>query len=271
MKIDRNVWKYGGFFVRDSILRAKGLIKSFELGNNVIKAINRIDIEILKGEFVGIMGASGAGKSTFLNILSTIDTPTKGSVEINNKLLASFNEKELANFRRNELGFIFQDYNLLDTLTVKENIILPLTLGMKKSLSKTMKIEERFKKITQIFDIFELESMYPLDLSGGQRQRVAAARAVITNPALIFADEPTGALDSKSASKLLQLLDGLNKNEEATIVMVTHDAVAASYCQRILFISDGIIIRELSRSNLTKGEFLKEILEEIERVGGEVS
>jgi len=223
-----------------------------------------VTFSVEKGEFLGIMGPSGSGKSTLLNVISTIDTPSDGTVKIGGKSIIHLDEDELSNFRRKKLGFIFQDYNLLDTLTIKENIILPLSLA---KVSVTL-IEEKVKKISTILGIDSILSKYPYEVSGGQKQRTAAARAIITEPELILADEPTGALDSKSSMELLGSLSGLNKQNEATIVMVTHDAFAASYCSRIIFIKDGLLDCELERNGSRK-EFFNEILKTLSLVGGD--
>jgi len=200
-------------------------VYSSKFGGNESQALKDVSFSVEKGEFLGIMGPSGSGKSTLLNVISTIDTPSDGTVKIGGKSVINLDEDELSNFRRRKLGFIFQDYNLLDTLTVKENIILPLSLA---KVSVTL-IEEKVKKISTILGIDSILSKYPYEVSGGQKQRTAAARAIITEPELILADEPTGALDSKSSMELLGSLSDLNKQNEATIVMVTHDAFAASY------------------------------------------
>ena len=238
-------------------------IYSTKNSDNKSIALNGVSLSVEKGEFLGIMGPSGAGKSTLLNVISTIDSPTFGSVTIGGKSFLNLDEDELSIFRRKKLGFIFQDYNLLDTLTLKENIILPLTLS--KENVKVM--EKKLNEISEILNIKKILGKYPYEVSGGQKQRAAAARAIITNPEIIFADEPTGALDSKSSTELLNNLSLLNKNNEATIVMVTHDAFAASYCDRILFIKDGILDREIEKHG-SREDFYNEILSTLCIVGG---
>lgn len=247
-----------------TMLQAKKVQKVFGTKGNVYKALEDIDLEIKEGEFIGIMGPSGAGKSTLLNVLSTIDTPTSGDIIIDGEDIVGMKEKQLADFRRNQLGFIFQDYNLLDTLTVKENIILPLALS-KVSASE---IKERVESIAGTFGISEILDKYPYHISGGQKQRTAAARAIITNPSLILADEPTGALDSKSATSLLESLSMLNEQNSSTIMMVTHDAFAASFCKRILFIKDGKIDAEIHKLQQTRQEFYQKILDVLASLGG---
>lgn len=232
-------------------------------GGSESKALNGVSFSVAKGEFLGIMGPSGSGKSTLLNVISTIDSPTSGTISIGGKSFLNLNEDELSLFRRKQLGFIFQDYNLLDTLTLKENIILPLSLSKEDVIS----MEVKLKKISGILNIEDILGKYPYEVSGGQKQRTAAARAIITEPEIIFADEPTGALDSKSSTELLDNLSSLNKNSEATIVMVTHDPFAASYCNRIIFIKDGILDTELEKTGSRK-DFYNEILGTLSMVGG---
>lgn len=234
-----------------------------KLNGNQSNALKDISFSVEKGEFLGIMGPSGAGKSTLLNVISTIDTPTGGSVKIGGRSIINLDEDELSNFRRSKLGFIFQDYNLLDTLNLKENIILPLSLAREPVQS----IEDKVKKISSMLGIEKILKKYPYEVSGGQKQRAAAARAIITQPELILADEPTGALDSKSSSELLGSLSELNEQNGATIVMVTHDAFAASYCSRIIFIKDGLLNCEIV-SNGNRKSFFNEILKTLSLVGG---
>lgn len=209
------------------------------------------------------MGPSGAGKTTLLNMISTIDRPTSGTVTIDGEDIVKMDEEKLSVFRRNKLGFIFQDFNLLDTLTVKENIVLPLSLS-KVNLKE---IKKRLKEVSEGLGIDDILNKYPYEISGGQKQRTAAARAIIGRPALILADEPTGALDSKSSTELLQALINLNENNKATIMMVTHDAFAASYCRRIIFIKDGLLFTELIRGGSRK-EFFQKILDVLKTLGG---
>ncbi len=211
------------------------------------------------------MGPSGAGKSTLLNVLATIDTPTKGDIYVEEDNIAKMKEDKLADFRRDHLGFIFQDYNLLDSLTVRENILLPLAIAKQPA----KEIEEKVNTISRTFGIEDLLDKYPYQISGGQKQRTASCRALVSNPKIIFADEPTGALDSKSATDLLESLSGLNKEHETTIMMVTHDAYAASFCRRILFIKDGGLSQELIRGTCTRKEFFQMILDELAEVGGD--
>lgn len=247
-----------------TILRAKKVQKVYGTKENQYKALDNIDFEIKEGEFIGIMGPSGAGKSTLLNILSTIDTPTSGEVIIAGQNIVTMKEEQLSDFRRNNLGFVFQDYNLLDTLTVRENILLPLAL----SKMPAEEIENRVKEIAVTFGIEGILNKYPYHISGGQKQRTAASRAMVTKPSLILADEPTGALDSKSAVDLLESLTALNEQNHSTIMMVTHDAFAASFCKRILFIKDGGIYAEIQKMQNSRQEFFQKILDVLASLGG---
>lgn len=233
-------------------------------GGNRSKALEDIHFEVEKGEFVGIMGPSGAGKSTLLNVIATIDKATSGEVKIGGQSLDKMKGDELARFRREKLGFIFQDYNLLDTMTFRENIALPLVLAKEEP----RKIEEKVEEIAKALGISQLLAKYPYEVSGGQRQRASAARAMISQPELILADEPTGALDSKSAADLLGCLSELNDKRKATILLVTHDAFTASYCKRILFIKDGHLFTEIDRGGSRK-EFFDKILSVLAILGGE--
>ncbi|CAM3220968.1 ABC transporter ATP-binding protein [Vagococcus fessus] len=248
------------------VLEVNRLTKIYGSKFNPTPVLESISFSVTKGEFVGVMGPSGAGKTTLLNILSTIDTPTTGKVLIDGTDITRISEAKLSRFRREKLGFIFQDFNLLDSLNVKDNILLPLALE-KVPVSE---MEERLDKITRILGIHHLLGKKPVEISIGQKQRVAAARAIITEPQLIFADEPTGSLDSKSATELLQYLTEINRKEQATILMVTHDAFTASYCHRILFIKDGVVFSELVRQG-TRKEFFQKIMDMQTAIGGGVS
>lgn len=247
------------------ILKVEKIEKYYGNKGNVTKAINNISFKVEEGEFVGIMGPSGSGKTTLLNCISTIDKITTGNIIINNKDITKLKSKELDKFRQNELGFIFQDFNLLDTLTAYENIALALTIkGEDKS-----KIDGKIKDVAKYLQIEEVLQKYPYEMSGGQKQRVASARAIVTEPSLILADEPTGALDSKSARLLLERFESLNMDLKVTILMVTHDAFTASYAHRILFIKDGIIFTELVRGSDSRKEFFNRIIEVITLIGGD--
>lgn len=248
----------------NNVLIAKHLSKVYGSRGNVYPALNDINLEIKEGEFVGIMGPSGAGKTTLLNIVSTIDRPTSGAVIIDGDDIVKMNEDKLSTFRRSKLGFIFQDFNLLDTLTVRENIALPLAL----SRINIKEIDNSVLEVSRLLGISDIQNKYPYEISGGQKQRTAAARAIINNPKLILADEPTGALDSKSSTELLQALSDLNGRNNATIMMVTHDAFAASYCKRILFIKDGKLFTELVKGGNRK-EFFQRILDVLSALGGD--
>lgn len=247
-----------------TVVEAKRIKKVYGAKGNIFTALDDINLTVEEGEFVGIMGPSGAGKSTLLHILATIDTPTSGSIVIDGVSLVRISEKQLSAFRRDKLGFIFQDYNLLDTLTVKENILLPLTL----SNLNVQEMEKRVVEVANKFGISPILEKYPYQISGGQSQRTAAARAIITKPSLILADEPTGALDSKSATDLLESLKDLNQQDKATIFMVTHDAYAASYCKRVLFIKDGTMFTELVKGNKVRKEFFDKVLATLSVLGG---
>lgn len=247
------------------ILRIENLEKYYGNKGNITKAIDGLSFTINKGEYVGIMGASGSGKTTLLNCISTIDTPTAGNIFIDGLDITSIKHRKLSEFRREKLGFIFQDFNLLDTLTAFENIALALTI----SNTPVSEIEPRVKAVAKRLDIEDILNKYPYQMSGGQKQRVASARAVITNPQLVLADEPTGALDSKSARMLLETFEKLNKELEATILMVTHDAFTASYCQRIIFIKDGKIFTEIIKGDNTRKEFFNQIIDVITLLGGD--
>ena len=248
-----------------NILSVENIEKYYGNKDNITKAIDNINFKVDKGEFVGIMGPSGSGKTTLLNCISTIDNVTTGSIVINGKDITKLKSKELEKFRRDELGFIFQDFNLLDTLTAYENIALALTIQGKKPKD----IDALIKKVAKSLGIDGILNKFPYQISGGQKQRVASARAIVTNPSLILADEPTGALDSKSARMLLDSFESLNKDLEATILMVTHDAFKASYAHRILFIKDGKIFNELVRGTDSRKEFFDRIIEVITLLGGD--
>ena len=247
------------------ILQTKNVQKYYGNKDNITKAIDDISFEIKEGEFVGIMGASGSGKTTLLNCISTIDTVSSGNIYIDGKDITTMRGNKLADFRREKLGFIFQQFNLLDTLTAYDNISLALSILR----TPVKEIEEKIEHIAKVLNIEGVLDKYPYEMSGGQQQRVAAARAIITNPALILADEPTGALDSKSAKQLLTQLTSLNEKEKATIMMVTHDTMSASYCKRILFIKDGRIFQELRKGDKDRKTFYKEILEVVALLGGD--
>lgn len=251
----------------NNILKVKKIEKYYGNKESVTKAIDNISFNVDKGEFVGIMGPSGSGKTTLLNCISTIDTVTTGDIIINNNNITKLKSRKLEEFRRNELGFIFQDFNLLDTLTAKENIALALTIQGRKISEINGLIEEIAEKL----EITQVLNKYPYQMSGGQKQRVASARAIVTNPSLILADEPTGALDSKSSRLLLEAFEKLNKELEATILMVTHDAFTASYAHRILFIKDGKVFNELIRGNDSRKEFFNRIIEVVTLLGGDSS
>ena len=249
----------------ENILTVNNIEKYYGGKSNITKAIDNISFTIDKGEFVGIMGPSGSGKTTLLNCISTIDTVTTGNIIINGYDITKLKSKKLENFRKNELGFIFQDFNLLDTLTAYENIALALTIQGKKP----KEIDSLIKSIVENLGISSILNKYPYEMSGGQKQRVASARAIVTNPSLILADEPTGALDSKSSRLLLDSFENLNEKLKATILMVTHDAFTASYAHRILFIKDGKIFNELIRGNDSRKEFFDRIIEVITILGGD--
>ena len=224
------------------------------LSTQSTEALKNVNFAVDKGEYVAIMGESGSGKTTLLNILATFDKATSGSVLLNNLDLSKLKDKELADFRRDNLGFVFQDFNLLDNFSIKDNILLPLVLANKKY--KVM--EERLEKVTKPLGIDKLINKYPYEISGGQRQRVAVARAIITNPSLILADEPTGALDSKSTDQLLNVFDKLNEVGQ-TIIMVTHSVKTAARAKRVLFIKDGVVFHELRKGNATTNEMFQKI------------
>ena len=251
----------------NTILSVENIEKYYGNKENVTKAIDQISFKVNKGEFVGIMGPSGSGKTTLLNCISTIDRVTTGKIMINNQEITKLKSKALEDFRKDELGFIFQDFNLLDTLTAYENIALALTIQGRKPKEIDVLIQEIAKKL----EITQVLNKYPYQMSGGQKQRVASARAIVTNPSIILADEPTGALDSKSSRLLLESFEKLNQELEATILMVTHDAFTASYAHRILFIKDGKIFNELVRGNDSRKEFFDRIIEVMTILGGDIN
>lgn len=251
----------------EKVLEVKNIEKYYGNKSNLTKAIDNISFDVQKGEFVGIMGASGSGKTTLLNCISTIDKVTAGHIIINNQDITKLKGNNLNKFRREELGFIFQDFNLLDTLTAYENIALALTI--QKVNSK--EIDKRVKEIAQKLDITQILNKYPYQISGGQKQRVASARAIVTNPKLVLADEPTGALDSKAARQLLETFEYLNQKLDTTFLVVTHDAFSASYANRIIFIRDGKIFNELVKGNDTRKQFFEKIIEVQTLLGGDLN
>ena len=224
------------------------------LSTQSTEALKNVNFSVDNGEYVAIMGESGSGKTTLLNILATFDKATSGSVLLNNLDLSKLKDKDLADFRRDNLGFVFQDFNLLDNFSIKDNILLPLVLANKKYKD----MEVRLDKVTKPLGIDKLINKYPYEISGGQRQRVAVARAIITNPSLILADEPTGALDSKSTDQLLNVFDKLNEIGQ-TIIMVTHSVKTAARAKRVLFIKDGVVFHELRKGNATTNEMFQKI------------
>ncbi|WP_291570697.1 ABC transporter ATP-binding protein [Clostridium sp. UBA4548] len=248
-----------------SILKAENITKIYgdKRGSLKVKALDKFSININQGEFVGVMGPSGSGKSTLLNILATIDTPSSGELFINGTNPAKLDEKKSALFRRKELGFIFQDFNLLDSLSIKENIVLPLVLDK----MNPRKIEKSVEDIAALLNIKDILNKRPYETSGGQQQRAACARALIHNPAIILADEPTGNLDSKASQDVMESLDNLNKEKKATIMMVTHDPFAASFCQRIIMIKDGKHFLEIVKGG-NRQAFFKEIMDSLTMIGG---
>ncbi|OAS14670.1 ABC transporter ATP-binding protein [Paenibacillus oryzisoli] len=244
-----------------TIIQTKNLSKSY--GKTPI--LKNIDLTIHQGEFTAIMGPSGSGKTTLMNMLSTIDAFTGGEVWIEGKSLLDLKKKDLRQFRQKRMGFLFQDYNLLDTLTVKENILLPLALQK----TPVAEMEQRLATLLEALNIASILHQYPSEISGGQKQRTAAARAIITNPAIVFADEPTGALDSRSATQLLEQIQSLNHTFETTVLMITHDPYAASYCRRVIFLRDGKIVNEMFKGEHTEKEFFDRILTIQSAIGGD--
>ncbi|MCH4490286.1 ABC transporter ATP-binding protein [Staphylococcus haemolyticus] len=247
-----------------AILKAKQIAKTYGNKQTEQEVLKDIDLSIEAGEFVAIMGPSGSGKTTLLNVLSSIDYLTHGSIILDGQQLEKLSNKALSEIRKKDIGFIFQEYNLLHTLTVKENIMLPLSV---QKLDKK-EMNERYQRITQALNIFEISDKYPSDISGGQRQRTCAARAFITYPKIIFADEPTGALDTKNTRDLLQRFQKINELYNATIVMVTHDPLAASFSERVIMLKDGQVFTEIYQGEDDKNVFHKEILRAQSILGG---
>lgn len=246
------------------ILKLDHIQKYYGNGGSITKAIQDISFSVNEGEFVGIMGASGSGKTTLLNCISTIDTVSAGHIDLDGTDITEIKEKEIARFRRENLGFIFQDFNLLDTLTISENIALALTINKVPA----GEIDNRVREMAGKLNITDILDKYPYQVSGGQKQRCACARAIINNPKLILADEPTGALDSHSAQMLLSTIHSINEQMGATILMVTHDAFTASYANRILFLQDGKIFTELHKGSDSRSNFFDKILSVLTMIGG---
>ncbi|MBN2897967.1 MAG: ABC transporter ATP-binding protein [Clostridia bacterium] len=249
------------------ILSVENIEKYYGGRGIVTKAVDGLTFSVDEGEYIGIMGASGSGKTTLLNCIATIDSVTSGKIHIEGQDISNMKASSLSKFRREKLGFVFQDFNLLDTLTAYENIALALTI-LKLPFET---IDKRVTAITTFLNIDHIMNKYPYELSGGEKQRVATARAIITNPTLVLADEPTGALDSKSARTLLDSFKKLNEKMASTILMVTHDAYTASHCKRILFIKDGKLFCELNRGDANRKAFFEQIMEVVGLLGGELS
>ena len=250
----------------DTIIKVCEVEKFYGNKDTITKAVNRISFEVEKGEFTAIMGASGSGKTTLLNLLATVDQVTSGHIFYDNMDITTLKEDEVANFRKENLGFVFQDFNLLDTLTLEENVILAMTLHKKKK----QEIQQTVASVMRALGIWEYRKKFPYQVSGGQKQRCACARALVNHPKLILADEPTGALDSRSARMLLETFRMMNVQFGATILMVTHDAFSASYCKRILFLKDGAIFHELNRGKQDRRTFLNQILDVLSLTGGDL-
>ena len=250
----------------DTIIKVCDVEKFYGNKDTITKAVNRISFEVEKGEFTAIMGASGSGKTTLLNLLATVDQVTSGHIFYDNLDITTLKEEEVAKFRKENLGFVFQDFNLLDTLTLEENVILAMTLHKKKK----QEIQQTVASVMRALGIWEYRKKFPYQVSGGQKQRCACARALVNHPKLILADEPTGALDSRSARMLLETFRMMNVQFGATILMVTHDAFSASYCKRILFLKDGAIFHELNRGKQDRRTFLNQILDVLSLTGGDL-
>ena len=251
----------------ENILTIDNISKYYGNKSNLTKAISNISMNVDKGEFIAIMGASGSGKTTLLNVISTIDKVTSGHIYIEGQDITKLKGNDLNRFRREELGFIFQDFNLLDTLTAYENIALALQIQNFKAKG----IEQQIKVVARKLDIEDILNKYPYEMSGGQKQRVASARAIVTNPKLVLADEPTGALDSKSSKMLLERLQRLNQDYQTTILMVTHDAFSASYASKVIFIKDGKVFNQFNRGEATRKQFFDKIIDVVSLLGGDVS
>lgn len=250
----------------EPILSVEHLRRDYGGRGSVTHAVDDVSFSVERGEFVGIMGASGSGKSTLLNCIATIDTPTAGHIRVEGQDVTALKGRSLSRFRRERLGFVFQDCNLLDTLTAFENIALALTIRG----TPAGEIEGRVKETAELLGITDCLNKYPYQMSGGQRQRTAAARAIITDPALVLADEPTGALDSRSSRLLLERLEVLNRERGATILMVTHDAFTASCCRRVVFLRDGKIFTQLERGGGDRRAFFQQIIRVVTQLGGEM-
>ncbi len=248
------------------ILTIKNIEKYYGNKSNVTKAIDDISFSVGEGEFIGVMGASGSGKTTLLNVISTIDTVSAGHIYLEKTDITEIDDRKLAEFRRKNLGFVFQDFNLLDTLTLEENIAYALTINRIPTAEIAIKVQEIAEKL----GIGDILKKYPSEVSGGQKQRCACARAVVNKPKLLLADEPTGALDSKSAQMLMETLISMNEELKATILMVTHDAFSASYAKRILFLKDGRIFNEIIRGDKNRKQFFGEILDVMTLLGGDL-
>lgn len=248
----------------EPILNIENLTKTYGNVPNQTRALDGITFQVMPGEFLGIMGSSGSGKSTLLNCIATVIKPTGGSIVMEGRNLQSLGGKELAQYRGKTVGYLFQNFELLDNLTGRENVLLPTSLHDVTEKESSLRLEQ----LAEYLEITDVLDKFPAQISGGQRQRVAAARAMILHPKLILADEPTGALDSKNAKNIMEKLSGLNRDEEATILMVTHDSNAASFCKRILFIQDGVIFHELRRGDESQQDFYQRILKVMAQLGG---
>ena len=248
----------------EPILNIENLTKTYGNVPNQTRALDGITFQVMPGEFLGIMGSSGSGKSTLLNCIATVIKPTGGSIVMDGRNLQSLGGKELAQYRGKTVGYLFQNFELLDNLTGRENVLLPTSLHDVTEKESSLRLEQ----LAEYLEITDVLDKFPAQMSGGQRQRVAAARAMILHPKLILADEPTGALDSKNAKNIMEKLSGLNRDEEATILMVTHDSNAASFCKRILFIQDGVIFHELRRGDESQQDFYQRILKVMAQLGG---
>ncbi len=249
------------------MLQVQNIEKYYGSKNNVTQALDRVSFEVEDGEFLAIMGASGSGKTTLLNCISTIDTISAGKILLDGVSVADLSETELARFRRERLGFVFQDFNLLDTLTIEENIGLALSLNHQDPGT----VQNRVRDIAQKLGITDILPRFPYQVSGGQKQRTAVARAVVAGQTLLLADEPTGALDSRASKNLLEIMTTMNRDMGATILMVTHDAYSASYARRVLFLKDGRVFNELLRGERGRPVFYHEILDVLAALGGDVS